>query len=111
MESYMNRIKTLNPRRIALNMLVGAAIGLVLISLLVFGVDDPDPSWGRAWRVRPLIITPLAAAFGMLAFFLRDIVRPDNGAQRILVFLLSLAGFIVALWLGVVLGLDGTLWN
>ena len=94
-----------------MRMLVGAVIGLGVISLLVFSVPDPDPAWGSGWRIRPLVITPLAAAFGGLAFILRDLVRPQTGAMRLTVFVLSTLCFLVALWLGTVLGLDGTLWN
>lgn len=92
-------------------MLLGASIGLAIISLFVFSVDDPNPEWGANWRIRPLVITPLAAALGMLAFYLKDLVRLQSDVMRLLVFLLSLFGFLVALWLGTVLGLDGTLWD
>jgi len=92
-------------------MLIGAAIGLALISLMVFSVDEPNPEWGRFWMIRPLIITPLAAAFGALSFFLKDFVRPESDLMRLVVILLSIFAFIIALWMGSVLGLDGTLWN
>lgn len=102
---------TLNPGSVGRKLLTGAIIGLVVISLFVFSVNDPDPAWGNYWRVRPLIITPIIAAFGMLAFLLKDLVGPKRPVMRLVIFLLSLFGFIVALWLGIVLGLDGTLWN
>ena len=92
-------------------MLVGALIGLVVISFFIFPLDDPDPAWGKWWRVRPLIITPLAAAFGILIFYLKEFIRPKGRLMTVLVFLVSVIGFVVALWLGIVLGLDGTLWN
>ena len=92
-------------------MLIGAAIGLTLISIFVFSVDEPNPEWGKYWMIRPLIITPLVAAFGSLSFFLNDIVRPESDIMRLVVFLLSALAFIIALWMGFILGLDGTLWN
>jgi hypothetical protein len=92
-------------------MLIGTAIGFALISLMVFSVDEPNPGWGKFWMIRPLIITPLAGAFGMLCFYLKDFVRPASALMRLVVILLSLIGFIIALWMGTVLGLDGTLWN
>lgn len=91
--------------------LVGAVIGFGLISLFIFDVPNPDPAWGENWRLRPLIITPLAGAFASLAFLLNDILRPSNTALRILVVILSVLGFVIGLWLGFVLGLDGTLWD
>lgn len=92
-------------------MLVGATLGLGIISLFVFGVDHPHPSWPDNWRVRPLIITPIAAAFGMLSFLLSEIIGVKKDWGKILVFLISLIIFLLCLWLGTVLGLAGTLWN
>jgi hypothetical protein len=92
-------------------MLIGAAIGLALISLMVFSVDEPNPEWGKYWMIRPLIITPLVAAFGILSFYLKDFVRPESDLMRLVVILLSIIAFIIALWMGTIMGLDGTLWN
>lgn len=92
-------------------MLTGAAIGLTLISIFVFSVDEPNPEWGKYWMIRPLIITPLVAAFGSLSFYLKDFVRPVSDLMRLVVILLSGIAFIIALWMGFILGLDGTLWN
>jgi hypothetical protein len=58
-----------------------------------------------------LIITPLAGAVGILSFYLKDFIRPQSNLMTALVFVFSLLAFIVALWMGIVLGLDGTLWN
>lgn len=52
------------------SMLAGAAIGLIIISLFVFLVDDPDPEWAQFWKVSPLIIILLARALGI--FFLPE---------------------------------------
>jgi hypothetical protein len=104
-------LKEISSTSIIKRMLIGFGIGLIVISFLVFSVDTPKPEWGTWWQVRPLIITPLAAAFGILAFYLKDIVRPQGNVMNVLVFLVSVLGFIIALWLGIVLGLDGTLWN
>lgn len=92
-------------------MFFGAVIGLIVISGFVFSVNHPDPSWGPHWKIRPLILTPLITAFGMLSFFLKDFARPNTQTWRILVFLFSLACFFISLWLGIILGLDGTLWD
>lgn len=103
--------KEIDSTSVIKRMLIGFSIGLVVISFFIFSVDAPNPEWGKWWRVRPLIITPLASSFGMLVFYLKDIVRPQSTVMKILVFLVSVVGFIIALWLGIVLGLDGTLWN
>jgi hypothetical protein len=92
-------------------MLIGAAIGLVLISIFLSGVDNPNPAWPQLWMLRPLIVVPVAGAMGGLFTYYISRLRLQNGVVKLLVFLLSIAGFIVALWLGVVLGLEGTLWD
>jgi hypothetical protein len=109
-KKLQNRIN-IGPVSIGLRMLTGAIIGLFIISFFVLSVDDPDPDWGKYWMIRPLVITPLAAAFGMLSFFLKDFIHPRGKFLTILVFSLSLVVFVIALWLGFVLGLDGTLWD
>jgi len=104
-------IPQIAPISIIKRMLTGAVIGLALISLLVFSVDEPNPEWGKFWMIRPLIITPIVAAFGFLSFYLKDFVRPQSDLMRLVVILISILAFIIALWMGTVLGLDGTLWN
>ncbi len=103
--------RQINPRSLFKRMPLGAVIGLIIISSFLFSVDEPDPSWGRFWMIRPLIIVPLAGAFGILSFYLKDFIRPKNNLITVLVYLFSIVAFIIALWLGSVLGLDGTLWD
>lgn len=91
-------------------MLAGWAIGLVAISFFVFGVDNPDPEWSQHWRIRPLIITPLAGAAGGAFYAFMD-YQCSRGFNRTVGILLSFVVFIVGLWMGIVLGLAGTMWN
>lgn len=92
-------------------MLIGAVIGLILISMFVFGVDDPKPEWGKRWMIRPLIIVPVAGAMGGLFFYLMNYLSSRGSFNKTLAIILSVVVFIIGLWLGVVLGLDGTMWN
>lgn len=70
-------------------MLLGALIGFLVISFFVFGVDNPNLSWPTNWRIRPLIVTPLAGAFGILSFYLSDIIGVRGDWPRIfLIFIL-----------------------
>jgi hypothetical protein len=101
----------LNTRAVILRMLLGAAIGFAIISVFVFSVDNPNPDWGKFWRIRPLIITPLAGAFGILSFYLTNLIRPQGQFMTVLIYTFSTIAFIIALWLGTVLGLAGTLWD
>lgn len=106
-----NFISKVSLKSVLKRMMLGAAIGLVLISFFIFSVDNPNPEWGKYWRIKPLIITPLVAAFGFLSFYLKEYINPKTDAGKIVVFFISTLVFLVALWLGTVLGLDGTLWN
>ena len=92
-------------------MLLGALIGFVVISFFVFGVDNPNSSWPPNWRIRPLIVTPLATAFGILSFYLSDIFGVKGDWPRIFLLLISIIFFLISLWLGIILGLAGTMWN
>jgi uncharacterized membrane protein YciS (DUF1049 family) len=92
-------------------MFIGALIGFLIISFFVFGVDNPNPLWPENWRIRPLIITPIAGSFGVLSFYLSDILGTKNKRVRIFLFFVSSILFLISLWLGTVLGLAGTMWN
>ena len=96
---------------IGIRMLAGAAVGFVLISFFVFGVDQANPAWGEYWRIRPLIVTPLAGAMGGLVTYLIMHYHKLAGANKIIAIILSVIAFVISLWLGIVLGLDGTMWD
>ncbi len=92
------------------SMLIGAGIALLAISFFVFGVDEPNPEWGTYWMIRPLIITPLAGAVGG-AFYAFIDYQSTRGFNKTLATIFGFTIYIIGLWLGVVLGLDGTLWD
>ncbi len=89
---------------------MGAAIGLIVISFFVFGVDAPNPAWGKLWRIKPLLITPVAGAMGGVFYYFMDHLS-SRGLHKTVAVVLSLVVFVIALWLGIVLGLNGTMWN
>ena len=101
----------INPKSPIKKMLPGALIGLVIISLFLFSVEEPNPIWGKQWMIKPLIIVPLSGALGSLFFYSMKLLRSQNKWKNVLTILLSLIVFVIILWLGIVLGLDGTLWN
>jgi hypothetical protein len=89
----------------------GALTGLILILAFTGNVTDPDPAWGVYWKVRPLIVTPLVGAVGAgIAYYTYWLLQKFHWS-RVLTLIVCAFGFIVSIWLGIVLGLDGTLWN
>lgn len=103
--------KPINSSLMMKRILIGGGIALILIALFVFSVDNPKPEWGKYWMIRPLIITPLAGAVGGLFYHYMEHLRSQQGWIKVIGTILSLIGYIIVLWLGTVLGLDGTLWN
>jgi hypothetical protein len=89
---------------------VGAGVALLVISLFVFGVDEPHPEWGKFWMIKPLLITPLAGALGGAFYSFMD-YQSSRGFNRTLAIFLSILVYAIVLWLGTVLGLAGTLWD
>lgn len=92
-------------------MLAGGAIALVLISMFVLSVPHPNPAWGSLWMVRPIIVVTLAGAVGGAFFGLVNHVATYSGWKKLLVVAGCAVVYVIGLWLGSVLGLNGTLWN
>ena len=92
-------------------MLVGATIGFLLICLFLSTAGHPNPAWPKLWMIRPLIIVPLAGAMGGLCNYYLVYFHNMMGVNKTIAMILSVVIFIIGLWLGTVLGLDGTYWD
>lgn len=92
-------------------MLTGAAIGLLLISLFLISAGEPDPAWGNFWRIKPLFMVPFAGAMGGLCNYFIVHYHRQLGLHKAIAVILSVIVFIVGLWMGTVLGLNGTYWD
>ena len=91
--------------------LIGAAIGVVLVLFFVLRVDEPQASWPHLWWIRPLVITPIAGACGgIVTYFIHPSLFKEPW-QKILAIIATVIVYVVALWMGFVLGMDGTMWN
>lgn len=95
---------------LGLRMLYGAGIALLFIGIFLIGAQT-NPEWSEYWIARPLIIVPIAGAFGGAFFHFMAIPRSKGGWVKALAILFSFIGYVVIVWLGIVLGLDGTLWD
>jgi hypothetical protein len=92
-------------------MLQGASIGLVLISIFLIGAGKPDPAWGKLWLIKPLLMVPFAGAMGGLFYYFMDHLRSQGGWRKAVAIVVSLIVFVFGLWIGAVLGLNGTFWD
>lgn len=103
--------QSVHPVSLGGRLLLGAGIALILITVFLLRVREPNPEWGKLWMVKPLIIVPIAGALGAAFYYFMDHLRNDGGWRKVLANVLSLLAYLIALWLGTVLGLNGTLWN
>lgn len=92
-------------------MAIGAFFALLAIGLLLGSVKHPKPEWGEFWMIRPLLVVPISgAAGGVLFYVIRRLLNLGTVSKIIGVFLGAFV-YIISLWLGTVMGLDGTLWD
>ena len=105
-----NSPSPVQPGSLATQMVVGAGIGLLLISVFIIPAEA-NPAWGKLWMIRPLIITPLAGAMAGLCGYLIISFHELAGLNRTMATIIRLLVLIIGLFLGLVLGMDGTLWN
>jgi hypothetical protein len=101
----------INTASLIKRMLVGALVGLIIISIFLMGASNPNPAWGKFWMIRPLVIVPLAGATGGVFNYFITQQDYQSGLAKALAITFSLIVFIVGLWMGIVLGLDGTYWD
>ena len=99
-------IDTLKKRAIT-----GAAIGMGFTLLFILTADNADPSWSKYWFIKPLLLTPFVTALGGTCFFYLEQIFFYNGWKKSIAMAIGVVGFIISLWLGMVLGFNGTYWN
>lgn len=104
-------IDSINFQQLFIRAIPGAIIGLGLIIFFLATADKADPAWGRYWMIRPLLVVPIAAGGGSAFSYFLEPLRKKGGWKMVLALLLSVLVFVIALWLGIVVGLDGTYWN
>ncbi|MBS1660714.1 MAG: potassium transporter KefB [Bacteroidetes bacterium] len=92
-------------------LIAGAAIGLVLIGFFLITAGKGNPAWGDYWRVKPLLLTPALSALVGLCYDITQPLRNLKGWQGKLFLVVSLLGYAVGIWLSLILGMAGTLWN
>ncbi|TDE15633.1 potassium transporter KefB [Dyadobacter psychrotolerans] len=101
----------LHPAPLNKRMLKGAGIALILITAFLLSAGESNPAWPKFWMIRPLVIVPLAGAVGGAVYYNLDCLRYQGGWKKVLANVLSLVIYIIGLWMGTILGLDGTMWD
>jgi peptidoglycan/LPS O-acetylase OafA/YrhL len=96
---------------LAKRMMIGAGIGLLVISFFVISAGKGNPAWSNYWRIRPLLLTPFVGAIVGLCYDVTQRLRNMDGWWGRLFIFLSLLGYCLGLFMGIVLGLDGTMWD
>lgn len=102
---------SINKKNIAILVSLGYALALAFIAFIILSVNEPKPEWGKYWFIRPLILTPIFGAIGGASNYMINIYSVENRIIKFLRILLSILVFIFFIWIGTILGLDGTLWN
>jgi hypothetical protein len=101
----------INKNHLSIMIVFGFALALAFVGFIILSVDNPKPEWSDYWFVRPLLITPIIGGFGGASCYLINTVVIQNSFVKLLRILFSIIVFIFFIWIGTVLGLDGTLWN
>jgi hypothetical protein len=95
------------PSVLGKRMLLGGGIALAVILFFVIGAGKGRPEWGSYWMVKPLILTPLTGAVAGASTYKFE----QLGWNKTFTIIFNIIGYLFALWIGIVLGLNGTLWN
>jgi hypothetical protein len=99
------------PLSLRARMIIGAGVGLAIILVFILPAGNGNPAWGKYWMIRPLLVTPFAGAMAGLCNYYILRYRFIIGMNKAVAMILSIVVSIVGLWMGIVLGLAGTMWD
>lgn len=105
------QLNAINRSTLVIHMLVGAVIALTFISMFLISAGKGDPEWPALWFIRPLIFVPVAGAIGGGFHYYMHHLKPENAGMKVIAIIIAFLGYLISVWLGSVLGLDGTWWN
>ncbi|MBK0378434.1 hypothetical protein [Mucilaginibacter segetis] len=91
--------------------MAGALIGLALTGFFVIGAGKGNPAWGNYWQIKPLLLTPSIGAFVGICYDITESLRKLNGWLGKVFWVLSILGYVIGMWFGLILGLAGTMWT
>jgi hypothetical protein len=91
--------------------LAGFFIATGVLLLFLIGADPPNSDWASNWFLRPAIILPLAGLTGGFCAGVLSALLRVKVIGLYLAIAIGILIFLLALWMGIVLGFDGTYWN
>lgn len=105
---YMKIVFTPN---LGKRMLLGGIIGLVPISFFVISAGKGNPAWGEYWRIKPSLLSPILGALVGLCYDVTQPLRDMKGWAGRVFLVLSFVGYGVGIFISLVLGMNGTMWD
>jgi ABC-type transport system involved in cytochrome c biogenesis permease subunit len=93
------------------HLLIGAGTALLIVGFFVIAAGKGNPDWGDYWRIKPLLLSPILGGITSLCYNAAAPLRQIKGWPGKLFLGLSILGFMIGQWIGLVLGLAGTMWN
>lgn len=103
--------ESFNKKNLIIMISFGFAVALAFIGFIILSVNEPKPEWGEYWFLKPLIITPIMGAIGGASCYIINTFSIKNSFIKLLRIAISIIIMVFFIWIGIVLGLDGTLWN
>lgn len=100
-----------NRKNLFVFMILGALPAISLMSLLVFSTDYVRPEWGKYWMIRPLVVIAFAGATGGACTYFINRWFGNGIGRKIAAFFVSAIVYLIGLWMGTVIGCNGTLWD
>lgn len=96
---------------LSFRMMIGCFSYFMVALFFITSVDIPNPIWPACWYVKPLIVLPINGLLcGLVTYIISKVIKGSN-TLNFFSMLLQTLSFIVMLWLSIVLGFHGTLWN
>jgi hypothetical protein len=91
--------------------LVGAGVGSIVVAFFLVSAGGGNPEWGNFWMIRPIIVLIFAGSMAGLCNYIIMFNHRRFNVPKILAIILSGLVSLVGIWMGIVLGFNGTLWN
>jgi len=100
------------PVQLGKRMFWGVIPAFLIVMAFLWSVSGKDdPAWGNYWMIRPIVIMCFAGAVGGAVYAFLDGLRMQLHWNRTLIIILCFIIYLFGLWMGMVLGFNGTYWH